>query len=298
MVATCAYHPGVRAVTRCSQCGAFICSGCLRVVGKRSLCEGCFRRAYERARLGPQGMGGVMRGREEPSFAAAGWKLWPGLAFLPVPFILSGVMTYMMRQGDDISVGAAQLLISLLLYSSMLFFAFIDVSRYGPALEGVGLHDRNLPASFGLGFLGGSLTFWLGTAGVFLSYALLNRLEWFERWLQGFFDVNVKNVTGLDMLIVGLVVVVAAPICEEIFFRGYLYPAMRRRLSLWAAVLLNAFLFSLVHFSILGLLSRTLAGIVFCLLYEYNDNLASPIFAHAINNFVAFFLPLAAIWST
>jgi membrane protease YdiL (CAAX protease family) len=57
-------------------------------------------------------------------------------------------------------------------------------------------------------------------------------------------------------------------------------------------VFLNGFLFSAVHFSLFGLIGRTLAGIIFCLLYEHNDNLWSPIAAHAVNNFVAFFLPL------
>lgn len=207
-------------------------------------------------------------------------------------------MTYMMRQGEEVSVGAAQLLISLLLYSSTLAFAFIAVSRYGNAFEELGLHRRNLPASLGLGFIGGSLTFWLAVASGLMSQAVFGGLVDIERWLQGFFDVNVKDVTGIDILIVGIIIVVAAPICEEIFFRGYLYPAMRGQLGLWGAALLNGFLFSVVHFSVFGLLGRTFAGIVFCLLYEYNDNLWSPITAHAINNFVAFFLPLVAIWSS
>ena len=67
---------------------------------------------------------------------------------------------------------------------------------------------------------------------------------------------------------------------------------MRNRFGVWGAALLNGFLFSAVHFSVFGLIGRTLAGIVFCMLYEYNDNLWSPITAHALNNFVAFFLPL------
>ncbi len=298
VVATCAFHPGVKAVTRCSYCGAMICSGCQRVVGGKRFCERCFQTAYMPGRGGQRVGPPSTWAREAPARAVTPWKLWPGLAFLPVPFILNGVMTYMMRQGEEVSVGAAQLLISLLLYSSTLAFAFIAVSRYGNAFEEVGLHGRNLPASLGLGFIGGSLTFWLAVASGLVSQAMFGSLGDIERWLEGFFDVNVKDVTGIDMLIVGIIIVVAAPICEEIFFRGYLYPAMRGRLGLWGAALLNGFLFSIVHFSVFGLAGRTIAGIIFCLLYEYNDNLWSPITAHAVNNFVAFFLPLVAIWSS
>ncbi len=298
VVATCAFHPGVRAVTRCADCGALICSGCQRAVGGKRFCERCFQATYSPQRGMPGISGPAGRSRGIPLRASTPWHLWPALAFLPFPFILNGLMTYMMRQGEEVSVGAAQLLVSLLLYSSTLAFAFIAVSRYGNVFEEMGLHARNLASSIGLGFIGGSLAFWLATASRLMSQAMFGGMANVERWLQGFFDVNAKDVTGLDMLIAGIIIIAAAPVCEEIFFRGYLYPAMRGRLGLWGAVFLNGLLFSAVHFSVFGLVGRTLAGAIFCLLYEYNDNLWSPITAHAINNFVAFFLPLVAIWST
>jgi uncharacterized protein len=295
--ATCYFHPGIRAVTRCASCGALICSGCQRVAGEKRLCEGCFQARRMPGSEGQRGGTTSGRTRKAPVRAATPWKLWPGLAFIPVPFMLNGLMTYMMRQGEEISVGAAQVMVSLLLYSSTLAFAFIAVSRYGDAFREIGLHGGNLPTSIGLGFIGGSLAFWLAVASGLMSQAMLGSLSHVERWLQGFFDVNVKDVTGIDVLIAGIIIVIAAPICEEIFFRGYLYPAMRGRLGLWGAVLLNGFLFSAVHLSVFGLIGRTIAGAVFCLLYEYSENLWSPITAHAVNNFVAFFLPLVAIWS-
>ncbi|MBC7229827.1 MAG: CPBP family intramembrane metalloprotease [Actinobacteria bacterium] len=294
LVATCAYHPGVRAVTRCARCGALICAGCRRVEGNRSWCEACFRDA----RAGTPGGSGARSRDAGAMYAGVPWKLWPGLAFLPVPFLLNGLMTYMMRQGEEVSVGAAQLLISLLLYSSTLAFAFLVVYRYGNPLEEMRLNGRNLPASLGLGLVGGSLAFWLAVASGLMSAGMFRSLENVERWLQGFFDVNVKELTGADVFIAGLIIIVAAPICEELFFRGYLYPAMRDRMGLWGAAFLNGFLFSAVHFSVFGLIGRTLAGVIFCLLYEYNDNLWSPITAHALNNFVAFFLPLVVIWGS
>ncbi|OFW60259.1 MAG: hypothetical protein A2W01_09010 [Candidatus Solincola sediminis] len=289
--AACAFHPGVRAITRCSKCGLLICSGCQRLIGGRRFCGACYQSAFAPAARMPVSPA-LAIGKAPPSLAAAPWKLWPGLAFLPVPFILSGIMSYMMRRGDEVSAGAAQLLLSLLLYSSALFFAFLTVSRYGAAREEMGLTGKNLPSSIGLGILGGTLAFWMASAAAFLSFAIFQNLESVEKWLQGFYDVNVKDVTGTDLLIVGFIIVIAAPICEEIFFRGYLYPPMRNRFGVWGAALLNGFLFSAVHFSVFGLIGRTLAGIVFCMLYEYNDNLWSPITAHALNNFVAFFLPL------
>jgi membrane protease YdiL (CAAX protease family) len=301
LVTTCSFHPGVRAITRCSTCGAFICSGCMRIVGSKRVCEVCLNRDYTVGYGDTYGRPPVAwklpQARKEPSLASAPWELWPGLLFLPIPFLLNGIMSYMMRQGEELSVGAAQILLSLLLYSTTLFFAFVIVSRYGPALEEIGFTRKNLPSSLGLGFVGGALSFGLALVSIFLSMGLFERFDYVERWLRGFFELNFKDITGIDVLIAGVIIVIVAPICEEIFFRGYLYPPMRRKLGVGWAALLNGFLFSLVHFSLFGLIGRTLAGALFCLLYEYNDNLAAPITAHFINNFIAFFLPIVAIWS-
>ncbi|MBC7246801.1 MAG: CPBP family intramembrane metalloprotease [Actinobacteria bacterium] len=298
VVASCAFHPGVRAVTRCSRCGSLICSGCQREAGGRRFCETCFRGMLERR--GEAALRGAAYGRHAaaPRQLVTPWRLWPGLAFLPVPFALSGLMTYMMRQGGEVSVGLAQLFISLLLYSTTLGFAYMVVSRHGDFWQEMGVHAGNLPASLGLGVICGSLAFWIGAACAFLSNGLFNRLGWLEEWLKGFFDVNARGLTGGDLILAGVIIVVAAPLCEELFFRGYLYPAMRDRLGVWAAVFLNGFIFSAVHFSLYGLLGRTLSGALFCLLYEYTDNLWSSVTAHALNNFVAFFLPLAVMWSS
>ncbi len=289
IVATCAFHPGVRAVTRCANCGALVCAGCRRVAGGQHFCEACYARRF------PPGGDARRNGRVLSPLERVPWKLWPGLAFLPVPFVLSGLMLFLMRRGGDVSVGAAELLVSMLLYSSMVFFAVYVVSRYGNVPAEMGFNTRNMPSSLGTGFVGGALMFLASVAAGFFSNALFERFAGAERWLRGFSDINIKSsVTGIDLLIVGLVVVVAAPICEEIFFRGYLYPAMRGRMGAWGAAILNGFIFSAVHTSLFGLIGRTIAGTVLCLLYEHNDNLWSPITAHFINNFVAFFLPVLA----
>ena len=70
---------------------------------------------------------------------------------------------------------------------------------------------------------------------------------------------------------------------------------MRRELGVAAAVILNALLFSLVHLSLFGLLSRAVAGCIFCVLYEHTDNLAAPVAAHMVNNLIAFILPVVSM---
>ena len=141
---------------------------------------------------------------------------------------------------------------------------------------------------------------WADWVSFGLTAALLLASDWFlqnsglgDNWVYGLIKLNVKaGVGGLDMVLAFVVIVLVAPFCEEAFFRGYLYPPMRRELGTAWAMLLSSAVFSLVHFSLVGLLSRMAAGLVFCALYEHADNLAAPVAAHMINNLVAFLLPV------
>ena len=72
---------------------------------------------------------------------------------------------------------------------------------------------------------------------------------------------------------------------EEIFFRGYLYPTIRNKVSsAQVAMILNGFLFALAHFDLLGFLPRFLLGYGLCYMYERNRTLAGPMVGHALYN--------------
>ncbi len=341
----CSYHPGVKAIARCVNCGAFLCAQCRRIIQGRRYCQDCYNFLVDgraaaihpppplygyhsssppppsiRYPMGHQGetsshptpgypyahtpLAGPAYSylpptpRRRSALETAQWKLWPGILFLPVPFAVNAAITYLMNKGPELTLGAVILLLSTVLYTMFTFFAVITVSRYGAAAESLGLVAWDIKSSLGLGLAGGVVCYWLSAAFALLSYAALHNLEWMENWLEGLFEVNMKSgVSGVDLFIAFLLIVVAAPICEEIFFRGYLYPPMRRVMGRGAAIILNSLLFSIVHFSLFGLMSRMVAGCVFCLLYEYKENLMAPIVAHAINNFIAFMLPLITLQS-
>ncbi len=75
----------------------------------------------------------------------------------------------------------------------------------------------------------------------------------------------------------GLLVIVAAPIAEEIFFRGFFYRALRTRLPIVAAALVDGAIFGVIHYEnpdtlvILPVLAAL--GVIFCLVYEKTGSL-------------------------
>jgi membrane protease YdiL (CAAX protease family) len=96
----------------------------------------------------------------------------------------------------------------------------------------------------------------------------------------------------------GLVVlaVTISPVAEEVFFRGMLYNALRRRLPTIVAVPLQAVVFGLMHpFGPSDVLAVALIGIALALLYEWRRTLVAPVLLHALVNTVGLAVTFAGI---
>ena len=79
-------------------------------------------------------------------------------------------------------------------------------------------------------------------------------------------------------------IVVAAPIAEEVFFRGYMFRFMEQRLGFRAGLLLSSAVFATIHLNPSGLPVYMVIAVVMALVYRYSGNLLSPIVAHATLN--------------
>jgi hypothetical protein len=88
-----------------------------------------------------------------------------------------------------------------------------------------------------------------------------------------------------DFLIALLVMAFVPAVVEEVFFRGGFQNMMHRSTgNFWVAIIVTSLLFSAIHFSFYGFLTRAALSIVLGLLYAYTRNLWMPILAHFINN--------------
>ncbi|HKV32048.1 MAG TPA: type II CAAX endopeptidase family protein [Candidatus Dormibacteraeota bacterium] len=104
--------------------------------------------------------------------------------------------------------------------------------------------------------------------------------------------IFVQRPGGVGLLLLALLVTaVAAPICEEVFFRGMLFRLLRTRVPLWAAVLLSAMAFGLAHASpaVSAALLPTFMymGIVLAVIYVRTGWLTNNILLHAASNAIA-----------
>ena len=79
-------------------------------------------------------------------------------------------------------------------------------------------------------------------------------------------------------------IILFAPVAEELFFRGMLQSALRRRLHAWPAIGLAAVAFALVHVEPLAVLLTFPLGLYFGRLYHRRQNIVAPVVAHLVFN--------------
>ncbi len=88
-------------------------------------------------------------------------------------------------------------------------------------------------------------------------------------------------------IIIVLAAGVAAPIGEELFFRGWLQGLLARRYSTFAAIFWTAVVFSLTHGDVVGFIPRVELGLLFGFLRASTGSIYPDIVAHATHNLVS-----------
>jgi CAAX protease family protein len=104
----------------------------------------------------------------------------------------------------------------------------------------------------------------------------------------------------VDAYLLAALSVTLAPLLEELFFRGFLYPVLARRVGAVAGILVTGFLFGLIHapqygFSWAAVLIVCCVGMVLTTVRAMTKSVASSFLAHVGYN--ATLMALVA-WST
>lgn len=123
-----------------------------------------------------------------------------------------------------------------------------------------------------------------GGAALVLAIGLGSLQRWLglpaqeQPWLEEFFR-DPANVLAIAPWIV-----LALPMSEEVFFRGYMFRYLSWKVGLPTGFLVSTITFALVHFNPSGLLIYLAVGVVFTVVYARTSHLLAPIVAHASYN--------------
>jgi membrane protease YdiL (CAAX protease family) len=102
-------------------------------------------------------------------------------------------------------------------------------------------------------------------------------------------ELGAKDST-LNLVMVAILVAIVAPIAEELFFRGFMFGALRGPIGWVKAALVTGLVFGLIHAggtSAVFLVPLALLGFLLCVLYRKTGSLLPGMGVHAFNNALA-----------
>ena len=149
---------------------------------------------------------------------------------------------------------------------------------------------------------------WRWAAGAVLgAYAVLFLYTWLLLALEQVAGLDLGRVRDGNALpdvphnavavwaLLGLSVVVVAPLAEELLFRGFLFRALSGLIGFPAGLLLSALAFSVVHLDMGVVVPFFLIGIIFAWTYHASGSLWTSVAAHATFNLVSFVATLIGV---
>jgi membrane protease YdiL (CAAX protease family) len=213
-----------------------------------------------------------------------------GLAWFVAAFILipAAVLTPLLVAYDQDSdqVLTASIVASVAVYLAIAAIAgWRTFGRHGGGLGTLGL---KAPAGSTYGWAAAAIG---GAIGVSLAYGGI--IEAFDiGWLQQECDDQVpQEIRDSAWLLAmsGVLAIGFAPITEEAFFRGFVFPGIARAWGVAAGVAVSGLLFGSAHLLGNPLLYKsvplfTMIGAVFALAYWRSGNLLSVVLAHLVFN--------------
>jgi membrane protease YdiL (CAAX protease family) len=115
--------------------------------------------------------------------------------------------------------------------------------------------------------------------------AILPQINWQQTQNVGFHALYQFH----EYILAFVCLVVLAPICEEIIFRGWLYGKLRVKMPAIPAILIVSTLFGIMHFQWNVGVSVFAMSLGMCFMRELTGTIWSGVVLHMIKNGIAFY---------
>lgn len=179
-----------------------------------------------------------------------------------------------------------------LAFVAVLYFV---IKKYKRKLIDLGFSFKNLLRDIKIGILGYLTTLPILSLILLIVLVILQLIK-YEPPSVPLFELFYEESRPKLLFTLTILVTIIGPVAEEVFFRGFAYPALRKRLGVKNAIILVSFVFALLHTNLVGLLPIMVLGILLAYLYEKTGSLIPSITVHIIHNFmIIYFVHLTKI---
>lgn len=209
------------------------------------------------------------------------WKIFDVFLVLIIIFGVTNLFFWLFGEFVDTLIPAQKLLFSTLLQTFIIVFAII----YFLAFRGARLADVGIKRGinvFKMGVIGGILLF----LAVIISGIVIELILPFTPELQPVAQLMIEAEDYKDFLFFLFIGAFLAPVGEELYFRGVVYPAFKSKMGITAAMILSGCFFAILHFDIVRFIPLAIGGFGLAYIYERTSSIFAPIIAHSTWNAV------------
>ena len=171
----------------------------------------------------------------------------------------------------------------------MLTLALV-VYKYDYSLADFGLIKVNFGKNINYGVMGGVIIWLIVTFSNNFIYSIATKFFQVEPPTQQAIQSLLSSDNLFLFVIHSLLIVILAPITEEIFFRGFIYPYCKRKLDAKGGMLISGLIFAVAHFNFWIFIPTFIGGVILAFIYERTNSLYPAMIAHSTWNGIVIFL--------
>ena len=163
--------------------------------------------------------------------------------------------------------------------------------RYAAGPDSLGIHARRIGRYAGIGLLT-----YVGFLPVYILVliALMGvlKLIGYEPPVQNVVEIVYEEQNARVVVLFGIFIAFIGPLFEELFFRGFIYRAFRKKWGLWIGIAATSLLFAVLHAHWVALAPIFALSAVLCWLFEKTGSIVPGATLHMAHNLLTLSLML------
>ncbi len=174
---------------------------------------------------------------------------------------------------------------------------FFVAKKYGQSLSALGISGKKIIPSVFMGIAGYITAMPVIFVIMLLTLAII-KLTGYKPPVQPIVEIFMQEKDTSVLWVSVLFAAVCGPIAEEIFFRGFMYGAVKKKTGAWGGILITGALFSALHAHVVGFMPIMALGVLLAYLYEKTGSIIPSITVHIIHNVGTVFMVFIAKYLT
>lgn len=213
------------------------------------------------------------------------WTIVDVIVVLGFIFVITNLLSWVVGEVVNTLIPLQKFLVSTLLQTGTIIIALIYFLIFRRAtLSDIGFKKGK--GTIKTGIFGGLILFII----VIVVGIIIELILPVPSKPQPFAQIVMETKNFRQFATVLFIGSILAPLGEELYFRGLVYPAFKYRLGITKGMLLTGAFFALLHFDIFRFIPLAIGGAGLAYLYERTGSIFTPMIAHGTWNGIMMFL--------